>query len=273
MNTKSISLLAACVLAASACSSSDGVTNDDSATTAPAVATAETTTTAPHTGRQEARNCEADESLTDDDGDGWGECVVNIVPVDEAAALSSATAAGLPAWVTTCGFPTEIKIGYSSSITCSVVNLDGSEGAWSFELSSDMTATPPAYVETKARPLNRTDCTATPPDGQFQKDSTAWTGQCLHFWAYVFQFDANTGPCSFLADYGSAAYRYSYKFSDAIIRVDGGERCHLLAPVVEGDMIEIWAVATGVESYTTTIGGTNTYTVFELIDVTVYRHS
>lgn len=128
-------------------------------------------------------------------------------------------------------------------------------------------------VETKARPLIRTDCTATPPDGQFQKDSTAWTGQCLHFWAYVFQFDANTGPCSFLGNYGSTAYRYGYKFSGAIIRVDGGQRCDLLGPVVEGDMIEIWAVASGVESYSTTIGGTNTYTVFQLVDVTVYRHS
>lgn len=273
MISKYVFLLAACLLAASACSSSGGATDGEDATTVPTEATIQTTTTAAHTGEQQALNCRANESLADADEDGWGDCEVGVVPVDEAAALASATAAGLPAGITTCRFPNEIEIGDSSRVTCRVVNFDGSEGTWSFELSSDMTATSPRYVETKARPLNRTDCIATPPDGQFQKDSTAWTGQCLHFWAYVFQYDANTGPCSFLGNYGSTAYRYFYRFSDAVIRVDGGQRCDLLGPVVEGDMIEIWAVASGVESYSTTIGGTNTYTVFELVDVTVYRHS
>lgn len=273
MNSKYVSLLAVCALSATACSSSDEKAVEATATTAPTTTIVETTTTVAHTGEQQALNCHANEVLADDDRDGWGTCELNVVPVDEAAALANATAAGLPAGITTCDLPSEIEVGDSVTVVCRVVNLDGSEGAWGFGLNSDMTTTTPTYVETKARALSRADCTATPPDGQFQKDSTAWTGQCLHFWAYVFQYDANTGPCSFLGNYGSTAYRYGYKFSDAIIRVDGGERCDMLGPVVEGDMIEIWAVATGVESYSTTIGGTNTYTVFQLVDVTVYRHS
>jgi hypothetical protein len=273
VKTRFVTILVACVLSATACSSSDEKAIEATTTVAPTASTIETTTTAPHTGGQQALNCKSNEQLADDDNDGWGTCEIHSVSVDEAAALANATSVGLPAGITTCEFPKEIEVGNSITVVCRVVNLDGSEGTWGFGLNSDMTTTPPTYVETKARALTRADCTTTPPDGQFQKDSTAWTGQCLHFWAYVFQFDANTGPCSFLADYGSAAYNYNFKFSDAIIRVDGGRHCDLMGPVVESDMIEVWAVANGVESYSTTIGGSNTYTVFDLVDVTVYRHS
>lgn len=134
-------------------------------------------------------------------------------------------------------------------------------------------------------PLTREACMETPPEGVFGKDAGAYVGRCLHFWSNVFQFDANTGPCSFLGKYGSGAYNRWYDFGDAIVRIDGerdGEvlppgvprgTCNLLTPIVEDDLVEVWAVAESVESYSTTAGGSNTYTVFKIIDIVKYGSS
>lgn len=138
---------------------------------------------------------------------------------------------------------------------------------------------------TSLPPLTREACLETPPEGVFAKDSGAYVGRCLHFWAYVFQFDANTGPCSFLGRYGSGAYNDWYDFGEAIVRVDG-ERdggalppgvprgtCDLLTPIVADDLVEVWAVAESVDSYSTTGGGSNTYTVFKIVDIVKYGSS
>lgn len=111
-----------------------------------------------------------------------------------------------------------------------------------------------------------------PPEGVFSKDSGSTTGRCLHFYASVFQFDANTGPCTFLGNYGSTPHEYSYLFSGGIISVRASpEQCPKMGPVVEDDIVEIWAVNEGIESYETTIGGSNTYTVFEVVDIVKLR--
>jgi hypothetical protein len=186
--------------------------------------------------------------------------------VNPAVAVANAFAQGVPA--STCAWPATLI--EPQRMTCSVVNADQSEGTWTFTLNTDMSVVGPVYAETKAAPLTRAKCTETPPEGQFQKDSTQWIGRCLHFYANVFQFDANTGPCSFLGHYGSSPHGYNFEFSDAIIRVDGGDRCNLLGPIVQDSLVEAWAVDSGIESYETTIGGTNTYTVFDLVDIVAY---
>ena len=193
------------------------------------------------------------------------------VAVDEVQAHGAAVAAGLPA-AATCAYPEAIVEGTSETVTCYIYNLDGSEGTWSFLLTSDGTiVSAPTYQQTTAAPPTRATCIATQPQGQFQKDSVGYVGQCMHFWAYVFQFDANTGSCTFLGEYGDKAYTRDYQFSDAVIAVDGGEACSLLGPVVDGSYVEVWALNLGVHEYQTTLGGTNTYTGFALVDITVYR--
>lgn len=157
-----------------------------------------------------------------------------------------------------------------SSCAADEVLADSDKDGWGSCIQSPPT-TPPTTLPPP--PLTRQDCTATPEQLQFQKDSLATQGLCLHFWAYVFQFDANTGPCAFLGYYGSGPQNRNYKFSDAIIRVEGNAytNCGLMGPVVDGSFVEVWAVNDGNESYDTTAGGSNTYTKFSLVDIAVYR--
>jgi hypothetical protein len=193
------------------------------------------------------------------------------VDVDADALLAVVVIAGVPP-TAECNFPKSLPADATGHSKCTVVNPDGSEGVWTVDYDTSWKLIgQPAYTETKAAPYNRDTCTETPPEGQFQKDSSDSLGRCLHFWADVFQFDANTGPCTFLGHYGSAPHNRNYQFSDAIIRVDGGVRCNLLDPVVEDSLVEVWAVNAGIESYNTTFGGTNTYTVFQLVDIVAYR--
>jgi hypothetical protein len=132
--------------------------------------------------------------------------------------------------------------------------------------------------------VTKEQCEETPPQKIFVKDSRATEGRCLHFWARVFQFDQNTGPCNFLAKYGDAPHRRWSDFGDAIVSVEGlrgeggvvngvsipGETCALLAEIVEDDLVEIWGVNVTTESYSTTSGGSNTYTLFAIIDIIKY---
>jgi hypothetical protein len=131
-------------------------------------------------------------------------------------------------------------------------------------------------------------CTETPVQGVFLKDSGSSKGECLHFWATVFQFDANTGPCALLARYGDKAYRNSYQFTGGIVRIEGlkgpsvavdsssgsvllpNDSCNQLRPIIEGNQIEVWGINTGTSSYSTTAGGGNTYTKFGLVDAYKY---
>ena len=78
--------------------------------------------------------------------------------------------------------------------------------------------------------------------------------------------------CSFLGHYGSSPHDNFLDFSDAIVRVDGGMLCGFLDPIVQDDLVDVWAKNVGVESYTTTIGGSNAYTVMELVDIVRYGH-
>jgi hypothetical protein len=251
-----------------AADSSPSATVDTTVLATVASTEAPTTTIAP-TGNEESTNCSMNQDFQDDDGDGFGECVDRLVAIDAESALAQARFGGLPEGAS-CNIPADIVEGSSEAVTCPVANFDGSEGVWSFTVDSASTVSSQSYSETKAAPLTRDNCQETPPEGQFQKDSTSSLSRCLHFWAYIFQFDANTGPCKFLAWYGSSPHRRNYEFSDAIIRVDGEDRCDLLGPIVEGTTVEVWAVNNGTQSYDTTAGGSNTYTQFSVVDITEY---
>ena len=139
-------------------------------------------------------------------------------------------------------------------------------------LNSDKTASVSEYTITKQAPPSRATCTVEPPTGQIAKGSAPWTGQCVHFFAAVFQFDTNTGPCDFLGNYSSTRENRSYNFEGGTVRVSADTtNCDLLTPVVEDSLVEVWALVQGDESYDTTIGGTNTYTVMQLVDIEVYQ--
>jgi hypothetical protein len=157
-------------------------------------------------------------------------------------------------------------------------------------LVTTTTTRPPTTTTTTipAPILTKEMCTETASEGQFSKDSISLVGTCMHFWAYVFQFDANTGRCSLLARYGDGPARYNFDFEGGTIRVDGStgpgkvvqsnagrvqlppNSCVQLGPIVEGDKIEIWGLVQGVQSYSTTAGGSNTYTVIDLVDAYKY---
>lgn len=288
-----ITLLSACGSSSTQSSSAETKTTSAAAeatgtTDAPTTTQPATTTTRRPTGNDEQTDCTVHEDFRDSDQDGFGTCEPRTVPVDSAAVLGAGQFLGVPAGAQ-CSVPPTRKSGYPFQVICKVSNFDGSEGEWKYTIGvDDLMSVAPAYIETKSAPLGRANCTETPPEGQFQKDSLSSAGRCLHFWASVFQFDANTGPCSFLANYGSQAHNRNYKFSDAIIRLDAKEplgwgedpgiwderipnNCGLLGPVVEGNLVEVWAVNIGVDSYDTVIGGSNTYTKFLLVDIVVYR--
>ena len=148
------------------------------------------------------------------------------------------------------------------------------------------TTLPPTTTTTAAPApvLTTADCTEMPPDGMLAKDGGAYKGQCLHFWAHVFQFDAATGPCSLMGNYDTSWHRYNFEYGNTIVMVSGGNgpgrvvqgtsgrvqlptsSCVQLGPIAEDDNIEVWGIVEGVESYSTKAGGTNQYLKIGLVD-------
>ncbi|CAB4371291.1 unannotated protein [freshwater metagenome] len=140
------------------------------------------------------------------------------------------------------------------------------------------TTTLPPPILTKAM------CTETPPDGMVTKDGNSFTGQCLHFWAHVFQFDAATGPCTLMANYSNSWHKYNFEYGNAILMIDSNQSfgaavtstqgkvqlpsnsCAQLGPISQGDNIEVWGIAQGTSSYSTKAGGTNQYLKIGLVD-------
>lgn len=166
------------------------------------------------------------------------------------------------------------------------------------------TTLPPATTEAPTTssvplpPLTRADCVDTPSEGIFLKSPLRSAGSCLHFFASIFQFDSATGSCGFLAMYGESAHSNAVDFSGAVINIEAVDligwddisssgdvitdslpsyeksakerispNCELLDPIVQGDLVELWAVNIGNELYTTVGGDTRSYTRFLLVDV------
>jgi hypothetical protein len=87
------------------------------------------------------------------------------------------------------------------------------------------------------------------------KNPDASIGKGVRVAATIFQFDANTGPTTFLANgFPSKAVRNSY--GGDIIRIDGSEAD--LAQLLEDDKITCECVVMGAYNYSTKAGGSNT---------------
>ncbi|WP_354497841.1 hypothetical protein [Mycetocola sp. 2940] len=103
------------------------------------------------------------------------------------------------------------------------------------------------------------------------KDPDAAVGKNLVVYGSVWQFDAASGKCSFLASTASALMESDWEYSQDVMAFggDGESDCPLLAPVVEGDVVKMWVTNTGSYSYDTQIGGNTTVPLFEVKQVEV----
>lgn len=103
------------------------------------------------------------------------------------------------------------------------------------------------------------------------KDPDAHIGQKFRIYGYVTQFDAATGPESFLAD--TATTRggdwYDYDTNTLI----SAENANLFKNVVEDDLVTLYVEVLGSESYDTQIGGNTTVPSLKANIVNVTGHS
>lgn len=109
---------------------------------------------------------------------------------------------------------------------------------------------------------------------QAKKGTFSIVGNCYFMGVHVWQFDANTGPCSFLGSFSRydnrgfaqdrlAYYGYSEDPDFNWLFVD----CADLDDVFAGDNIVVDAVFVGSYSYETQIGGYNSVPAFEILRV------
>ncbi|MGV9866116.1 hypothetical protein [Rhodococcus koreensis] len=99
------------------------------------------------------------------------------------------------------------------------------------------------------------------PDG-------ANVGRKLVVHGQVTQFDSVTGPTSFRASIACQPQNYSFDYDiDAYVN---GDNPAVVANVVEDDMVTMYVEVVGSKSYTTTLGGKITVSLFKanIIDVT-----
>lgn len=103
------------------------------------------------------------------------------------------------------------------------------------------------------------------------KDPDASIGQQLIVYGNVFQFDAATGKCSFLANTSHAmqANSFDYEHNALATGGDGEDDCPILDPVVEGDNVKLWVTVLGSLSYETQIGGNTTVPHFAVEQVEI----
>lgn len=101
------------------------------------------------------------------------------------------------------------------------------------------------------------------------RDPDAHIGQTLILTGVVFQFDAATGRCGFLANVGHDRQTYSYDYVQNAVFTsgDGWEECPVLDDVVEDDHVRLWVTTLGSYSYDTQIGGNTTVPSFEVHQV------
>ena len=98
-----------------------------------------------------------------------------------------------------------------------------------------------------------------------EKDPDAYTGTCVHFWANISQYDANTGVCSFRAGLSAVRSTYWLDYSgNAMFLTDSDTDCPELDGIDVDDFIEVWAIGSGSLTYDTTIGGSATATLWTI---------
>lgn len=97
------------------------------------------------------------------------------------------------------------------------------------------------------------------------KDPDAHVGENLIVYGSVFQFDSFTGKCSFMADTAQGVQTTSYDYAQNTMVWAGDQEsdCPILAPIVEGDHVKIWATVQGSYSYDTQSGGSTNALLLE----------
>jgi hypothetical protein len=103
------------------------------------------------------------------------------------------------------------------------------------------------------------------------KDPDSSVGKNLIVHGSIWQFDAASGKCSFLASTASTLMESDWEYSEDVMVYggDGESDCALLDPVVEGDVVKMWVTNTGSYSYDTQIGGNTTVPLFEVKQIEV----
>lgn len=91
---------------------------------------------------------------------------------------------------------------------------------------------------------------------QIERNPDAHVGERYVIYGHVFQFDANTGPTSFMA-LTSGQPKSNWWEHDIDTLVDG-RSAETVEDVVEGDLVTLYVEVLGSTSYTTLIGGYNT---------------
>ena len=103
------------------------------------------------------------------------------------------------------------------------------------------------------------------------KDPDAHVGEELIVYGSIRQFDAATGPCTFLANTSYAQMESSFDYSNNTFfkAGDANDDCPIAAPIVEDDHIKAWVTVEGSFSYDTQIGGNTTVPLFNLENVEI----
>ena len=118
---------------------------------------------------------------------------------------------------------------------------------------------------TEQRELDRLAACGVVDVDSLEKDPDAYTGTCVHLWANISQYDANTGVCSFRAELSAVRSTYWLDYSgNAIFLTDSDTECPELDGIDVDDFIEVWAIGSGSYTYDTTIGGSATATLWSI---------
>jgi hypothetical protein len=107
---------------------------------------------------------------------------------------------------------------------------------------------------------------------ELEKNPDAYRGDCVHLWANIVQWDSNTGTCSFRAEmssyYSTAWYDYS---GNGWFNAKKQTSCPELEGIDNDDFVEVWATGAGTYTYSTTIGGSATATVWTIEKIVLKR--
>ncbi len=105
------------------------------------------------------------------------------------------------------------------------------------------------------------------------KNPDAIKGQYFQMYVQIFQYDAATGPCGFLAywDSNSHSYNFDYRGDNASFVSGSAGVCPALNGIDEGDTVRVWAQSLGSYSYDTQSGGNTTVPKFNVLRAQVVR--
>jgi len=105
------------------------------------------------------------------------------------------------------------------------------------------------------------------------KNPDAIKGQYFQMYVQIFQYDAATGPCGFLAywDSNSHSYNFDYRGDNASFVSGSAGVCPALNGIDEGDTVRVWTQSLGSYSYDTQSGGNTTVPKFNVLRAQVVR--